>query len=165
MPGARPDNGATNPPIPPRDGSGGMPRGAGFARERNRRGTSRGQALVELALIVPLLVLMLAIAADFGRVFTAYITVSSAAREGASFGMMSTANATNHNGIRSAALADAPTIWGVAPVVTPSNPPNDFQGYPVVRVTVSYTFTPILRIPPIPNSIAMTRTVEMRVIN
>lgn len=142
----------------------GSSRAAGRARHASRRGASRGQALVELALIVPLLVIMLGVAADFGRAFTAYITVSSAAREGASFGMMSSANAANANGIRDAALADAPTIWGVAPTVS-SSPGTDFQSYPQVTVTVNYTFTPILRIPPIPNSVDMSRTVVMRVIN
>jgi Flp pilus assembly protein TadG len=133
-------------------------------RQRRGRRATRGQALVELALIVPMLVLMLAISGDFGRAFTAYIAVSSAAREGASFGMMSSSNSVNQPGIRNAALADAPTIWGVAPTVA-SSVSTDFQGYRQVSVTVSYTFTPILRIPPIPNSISMSRTVVMRVIN
>lgn len=143
------------------------PHHAGAVRHgrRGRRGSARrGQALVELALIVPLLVLMLAIAADFGRAFTAYIAVSSAAREGAAFGMMSPANAANTNAIRAAALADSPAIWGVAPTVA-SGTGTDGDGYAFVNVTVSYTFTPIIRVPPIPNSIDMTRTVRMRVIN
>lgn len=155
MPGARPVRDAAQPPTPT---------GAGGSRWGQRRRASRGQALVELALIVPILVLMLAVAADFGRAFTAYIAVSSAAREGAAFGMMSTANAANTGAIQSAALADAPTIWGVAPTVARTSG-NDANGYAFVRVTVAYTFTPIIRIPPIPNSINMTRTVQMRIIN
>ena len=49
---------------------------------------SRGQALVEFALIVPVLVLILLITVDFGRLFFTYIQVNNAAREGASYGSL-----------------------------------------------------------------------------
>jgi Flp pilus assembly protein TadG len=130
----------------------------------SRRSTSRGQSLVEFALVVPILVLILALSADFGRAFSAYIAVGGAAREGAAFGMLSSTNATNTTGIRNAALADAPTIWGVAPTVA-SMTGTDAHGYTFVQVTVTYTFSPIIRIPPIPNSMTMNRTVRMRVIS
>ena len=42
-----------------------------------------GQALVELALVVPVLFVLLAAAVDLGRVFYSQITVTNAAREGA----------------------------------------------------------------------------------
>lgn len=44
---------------------------------------SRGQALVELALIVPVILLLLVAAGDLARVFAAQMTVESAARAGA----------------------------------------------------------------------------------
>ena len=47
------------------------------------RRNSRGQALVELALLLPVLLLLLLGAIDFGRVFYSQITVNDAAREGA----------------------------------------------------------------------------------
>jgi len=43
----------------------------------------RGQALVELALVLPILLLMLFGIVEFGRIFNAYLVVSQAAREGA----------------------------------------------------------------------------------
>jgi hypothetical protein len=46
---------------------------------------SRGQALVEFALVLPVLVLLLALAVDFGRVFFGWIALNNAARIGASF--------------------------------------------------------------------------------
>ncbi|HEU0245076.1 MAG TPA: PKD domain-containing protein [Candidatus Limnocylindrales bacterium] len=49
----------------------------------DRGANSRGQALVELALILPVLLLLLLGAIDFGRVFYSQITVNDAAREGA----------------------------------------------------------------------------------
>lgn len=48
---------------------------------RTRR--DRGQALVELALILPVAILFLGAVLDLGRVFYAQITVTNAAREGA----------------------------------------------------------------------------------
>jgi Flp pilus assembly protein TadG len=122
--------------------------------------------MVEFALLLPLLILILALSADFGRAFTAYIAISGAAGSGASYGMQSTAQSTNDAKIREIALADAPSIWGVAPTVssTPTCTPPDPQGYKCVQVTVRYTFTPIIRVPPIPNVVNMSRTVRMRVI-
>jgi Flp pilus assembly protein TadG len=46
----------------------------------------RGQSLVELALTLPLLILIMAGVLDLGRVFFAYITITNAAREGARYG-------------------------------------------------------------------------------
>ncbi len=48
-----------------------------------QRRTSRGQALVELALILPVLLVLFASALDLGRLFYSQITVTNAAREGA----------------------------------------------------------------------------------
>ena len=44
---------------------------------------SRGQSLVELALITPLMLLLLLAAIDLGRLFYAQITIANSAREGA----------------------------------------------------------------------------------
>jgi Flp pilus assembly protein TadG len=45
----------------------------------------RGANLVEMALILPLLLLLLAAIADFGRAFNSYIVINNAAREGARY--------------------------------------------------------------------------------
>ena len=42
--------------------------------------------MIELALVTPILLLILAAAADFGRAFYAYIAIENAAKEGALFG-------------------------------------------------------------------------------
>ena len=54
-------------------------------KKRTSRRTSRGQALVETALILPILALLLVLAIDFGRVFVGWIALQNAARVGADF--------------------------------------------------------------------------------
>lgn len=58
-------------------------------RLAGKRRTLRGQSLVEFALVAPLLLLLFAGAADFGRAFYAYVAVENAAKEGALFGSRS----------------------------------------------------------------------------
>lgn len=48
----------------------------------------KGQGLVELAIILPLLLIILLGIIDFGRVFYAYVTVTNASREGARYGAL-----------------------------------------------------------------------------
>ena len=50
---------------------------------RRRRPRSRGQSIVELALILPVLMLLVAATLDLGRMFYSQITITNAAREGA----------------------------------------------------------------------------------
>jgi PKD repeat protein len=71
---------------------------------RSRKGhRSRGQALVEFALIVPVMLLLLLIAIDFGRLFFSYVQINNAAREAASFGSRAP---TNNTGIANVALQE-----------------------------------------------------------
>ena len=50
--------------------------------------SERGQALVEFAMLVPLMLLLAVALGDFGRLFTAGMGVESAAREAADYGAM-----------------------------------------------------------------------------
>ncbi len=52
-------------------------------RSRRNRNKTRGQSLVEFALILPVFLVFLAAALDLGRIFYANITLNNAAREGA----------------------------------------------------------------------------------
>lgn len=138
-------------------------------RGSRARSRTRGQSLVEFALILPIALLILASAADFGRAFTAYIEIGSAARSGAAYGSQSITTAANTGGIQAAALADAPDIWGVRPTVPGAVVGTDSYGYKYVEVTVSYTFRPVMASILAPaigsRSVVMNRTVRMRVIN
>jgi Flp pilus assembly protein TadG len=53
-----------------------------------RSSTEKGQSLVEMALMLPILILLLAIVIDAGRLFDAAIVLVNAAREGARFATM-----------------------------------------------------------------------------
>lgn len=50
-----------------------------------RSGASRGQAMVEFALVLPILALLLLLAIDFGRVFFGWVGLQNAARIGANY--------------------------------------------------------------------------------
>ena len=56
------------------------------------RSKSRVQALVEMAMILPLFVLLLLITIDFGRVYFSFIQINNAAREGANYAAVDPGN-------------------------------------------------------------------------
>jgi len=60
--------------------------------------------LIELALILPVLMLILMGIVDFGRAFNAYIIITNAAREGARYGAMHPAD---EGGIRDRVINEA----------------------------------------------------------
>ncbi len=74
------------------------------SRPAGRRHGAHGQALVELALITPVLLLLLLVAVDFGRLFFTYIQLNNAAREGAAYGA---ASPTDTSGIGAAVRREA----------------------------------------------------------
>ena len=55
----------------------------------SRRKRTRGQSVVEFALVVPFSCFVLLIAVDFGRLFFSYIQIENAAREAAAYGATS----------------------------------------------------------------------------
>jgi Flp pilus assembly protein TadG len=138
-----------------------------FPAIKPRARRNRGQALLELALVTPLLVLFLVGAADIARVYSANIEITNMAREGAHYGSLSSANASDTDGIEAAALGEGSSIDGTEPTVTSETGTDGFsQGsdnFSYVRVTVTYDFHPLFPIPPIPGTITLHRTAEMRV--
>jgi Flp pilus assembly protein TadG len=78
----------------------------------------RGQSAVELALAVPLLVLLLFAGADFGRIFYLSIGVNNAARAGAQYGSQTVITAADSTGMISAARTDASNITNLTATAT-----------------------------------------------
>ena len=62
-----------------------------FSIARRFRRNERGQALVEFALVVPLLLIMVMAIIDFGRAWNLHQTITDAAREGARQAVISNA--------------------------------------------------------------------------
>jgi Flp pilus assembly protein TadG len=79
---------------------------------RARRGAhrSRGQSLVEFALVLPIMLFLFMILFDFGRAVYAYSTVSDAARQGVRYAIVNQTTTT----IQSKS-AGAATALGIAP--------------------------------------------------
>ena len=107
-----------------------------------RGGRNKGQSLVELALILPTLILLLAIAFDVGRAVLLYGDLVHAAREGA---WVASDRPWDTAAIRQAvnrALEDAGLNPGSATVVINAGS----VGEPV-SVRVSYPYQPLLPLP------------------
>ena len=72
-------------------------------RVLSRDHRSLGQSVVEFALVVPVFILLLLMAVDFGRLFFSYVQVTNAAREGAAY---AAAAPTDTVGIQARALQE-----------------------------------------------------------
>jgi hypothetical protein len=137
-----------------------------------------GSATVELALIVPMLVLIMLGVLDLGRVFYWSISVDSVARAGVGYGSKDVPSSQDIPGMEAAALADADDVAGLdidaaqvcrcpdqAPVIVACTVPLCSDGTPIriyAEVTVTGTFTPIIPYPGGPGAITVTRTARMR---
>ena len=70
------------------------------------RKRSRGQAIVEFAILIPILLLLLVIAIDFGRAFFTFIQLNNAAREGAAYAAGNPTDSAPGGGIWTAATLE-----------------------------------------------------------
>jgi Flp pilus assembly protein TadG len=121
-----------------------------------------GAAVVELAILLPLLVLFFLLAADFARVFYFSLTLTNCARAGAIYASDPTSAAESpFASVTAAALADAKNISPQPTVVQTSG--TDSQGRSYVEVTAAWTFTPVAALPPIPSQVNLSRKVRMYV--
>lgn len=132
------------------------------ARRGARRGhDDNGQSLVELGVLIPLLLIIVLGAIDFGRAYFAYISVTNAARAGAQYASVSNANAANPAGITAAAMQETGS-FSDSPTVTASTS-TDSRGKTFAKVTVAYHFNTLFAWPGLPHNVPMTQTVAMRV--
>jgi Flp pilus assembly protein TadG len=146
---------------------------------RNRFDLLRGEhgaSLVELAVMLPLFILVLAGAVDFGRAYYLAIEISGAAQAAAAYGSQ---NPTDTAGMKTAAQDDAPNVpnlsvttptygcecadgtnYSASCTAAPSCPSNN-EVYRV-NVTVTGTFTPIIPWPVVHSSMLLSSSASMR---
>jgi|HubBroStandDraft_6_1064221.scaffolds.fasta_scaffold41868_4 Flp pilus assembly protein TadG len=77
-----------------------------------------GQAFVELALVLPIFILLLVGVAEVGRLAYASIEVSNAARAGVAYGSQNHTTASDTANIRLAAIQDAPNLTTLTAIAT-----------------------------------------------
>lgn len=140
-----------------------------------------GAALVELAAVIPVLLLVLFGAIDLGRAYYVGLEVANAAHAGAEYGSQ---NPGNTAGIAAAALQSAPDlpnltvnapIWGCECSdgssysancsASPSCTANSTRGGNVVhrvQVTASASYKPLVPWPVVPSSVTLTNTATIR---
>lgn len=135
-----------------------------------------GQALVELALVIPLLTLILVGAAEVGRIAYAAIEVNNAARAGVAYAAQTHATATasdptNMSYITLAATQEAPDVTGMTVTASDSCICSDgtsitcttaltsclspARNIETVQVNTTATIDTAFHFPGIPNSITL----------
>jgi Flp pilus assembly protein TadG len=142
---------------------------------RTNMPTRRGIAVIEFAIVTPLMLFLVAAVVDYTLLMRAAIAVGDAARAGAQYGSLSTTNASNISGIQTAALNAAPDIPGItataAKVCQCSNgttvncsggtcPSGPVRTY--VQVTVKTTVNPLFSYPQLGYTGAVVATATMR---
>src|SRR2546426_1754505 len=124
----------------------------------------RGVAVVELAILLPLLAFLLVIAVDFARVFYFSLTVQNCARNGALWACDTVAVLDSpYKSVEEAALADAGFL-SPPPTVSCQTVTDPLGGASHVECTVTYQFSTITNYPLVPSSVSVARTVKMRMI-
>lgn len=148
------------------------------------RRRERGLALVELALVTPLLMLLLIGIIEIGRYAYFGILVGNAARAGVQYGAQNLGTALDTAGMENAALADGQNVTGLtAASPAPSAfcqcyngsttttlacsqstcPLTGYHRNVYVQVTANGNFTPLFNYPGLPTTLTVSRTAIMRV--
>ena len=110
------------------------------AKTRRRRARTRGQAMVEFALILPLLLLLILGVYQFGQAYSDYIQVTNAARDGGRKALVSRSDAS---GVSDVVTTAKNATWWLDKTqmnvsVTPGQPWTQGQ---TVTVTVTYPYS------------------------
>ena len=138
--------------------------------------SNTGAAMAEMAVVMPLLVLMAIGVGDFGRVLYTAITLSHAARAGAAYGSQGPGHAGDTAGIRQAAEDEAQEI---APITVTSQRVCECTGGATVscttiscgsygaprafvEVTTTRPFATLVTYPGIPSTVPLSRTAKVR---
>lgn len=120
----------------------------------------RGQALVELALVLPLLIILLMGTMEFGRIFHSYLLITNASREGARAGIISQTDSEIMSKVKD--VAATLNLTDAQITITPNQSART-RGVPLT-VKVDYSvnlITPVLDTI-VPNPFPLSATTIMR---
>lgn len=141
-----------------------------FAMLRNENGSQ----LIEFSLVLPIFLIMVAGAVDFGRAYFVAIEVSAAAEAGATYGLK---NPTDTAGMQSAASLDAPDLAGLTSMASygsecsdgtsavagsGSTPSCTADVVQYVEVDTSAIYKPFMNYPGLPSKFTLTGKARMR---
>jgi Flp pilus assembly protein TadG len=131
-----------------------------FSLLRRFRRNQRGQALVEFALVVPILLIMVMAIIDFGRAWNLHQTITDAAREGARKAVVFDPDVTQDSVL--AAVATVISSSGFDPALATVGFPDGFKtgrGEPTtVTIEMPYRFgflAPFIRLVSLDNNDAI----------
>jgi Flp pilus assembly protein TadG len=130
-----------------------------------QRGFRKGVTATELAVILPLLMVLVLGSVDFGRFALSYIAVTNAARAGAGFGSVNsytTATYSNWQNQVSQAVADEMSDFDTTNLSVTATGIAESGGLWRAQVIVSYPFHCLVPWPGIPSTVNMQRTVVLR---
>ena len=136
----------------------------------------KGVAVIEFAMILSLLVLMLLVAGDFGRIFYAQMALENAAHAGAAYGTRQLGRYSDTTGIIQAADADSGGLTGMqtnvsygcrcanGATVSCDSGCGGGNPTPVVLLTVQtgYLFKTFTGFPGLPSSVNLSAKAVMR---
>lgn len=147
--------------------------------QRRRGYEGRGQSMLELALTLPVLLVLLVVALDFARMFNMSMAVTDAARAGAQWGAQNHAAGANVLGMEQAAcnsMVDFPCTPGTntsassfcqcagsSGTISCTSPGGCANVLNFVTVTATATFATVVGYPGLPSSVPLTATVTMQV--
>ena len=145
-----------------------------FAWKDNGVRASEGSGLVELALVIPICLLLLAGAIDLGQAFYVATQVTAAAHAGVIYGVE---NPSDISGMESAAKRDAASLSGVSASASygcecsdgssviascGSTPSCTYNFVNYVDVIASVRYVPAVEYPWMPPSLTFAREARMR---
>lgn len=123
------------------------------------RGEQKGQALVETALVMPVVLAMVLGIFGFGRLFNAQLVITNASREGARLGALGQGDDEIRGAVSkylSAAGLSSPQL-----AVAIAHPGTGSTRE--VSVAVTYPYQTVLALPGVPNPLPLTSSAVMRV--
>jgi Flp pilus assembly protein TadG len=135
-----------------------------------------GQASVELALSLPLLISLLLVVVEAGRICLVAIALASAARAGVQYGAQNLTTVTDNAGMQNAASADATNLIGMTATGSHYCQCSDGTASTClttdcatshrllyVKMNTSATYTPLVNWPGVPPAMTLTSQAIMRV--